>query len=651
MKTVYTILWTALLGIAPIFTQAQEIALDPVTITAGLIEKRASETGRNIAVIKGSYFKHLPVNSIDELLRYIPGLEIQSRGPMGSQSDIVMRGGTFQQVLVIMDGIRLNDPNTGHFNSYIPITPSEIDRIEVLKGASSAIYGSEAVGGVVQVISKTFAARLTDRLADGPEKSPPTFALDGSVALGEYGLRNVNAGGFLQTDRLALSAGLLSNNAAGVLQRGARGYFHNHTASVSGQYAISEKWKLAARSAYDSRDFAAQNFYTVFASDTAQERVSSVWNQVRVSHQMERSSLTIDAGYKHVKDHYRYNPQSTANESVSTLWQGLVLWQNELSENLSLVTGLNYQNKAIASNDRGHHNLHQLAPLATLTARLTQHLTVSPALRLDWRQYLGAELVPQLNVSYKRAAWQFRASAGKTIRDADFTERYNNYGKSLVTGGNVGNPNLSAERSFSYEAGADWFVGNSLKLSGTYFQRAQNNLIDYIATAYADMPRQENLSSTGTFGLASNIAKVNITGWELDAQWNQPISENQQLRITTGLSWLRSQSSSSIPSFYVSSHAKFLGNFSVLYSHKNLNLAINGLYKQREPREALAIASTLSESYFVLNSKIDCNLPVKNLKVFFEINNLLNRTYSDLLGASMPGRWLAAGIKFNMNRP
>jgi vitamin B12 transporter len=131
---------------------AQEVSLDPVTVTSTLLEKRASETGRNIAVIKGDYFQSLPVHSIDDLLRYVPGLEIQARGPMGAQSDIVLRGGTFQQVLVILDGVRINDPNTGHFNSYIPIAPSEIERIEVLKGASSAMYGSEAVGGVVAVI-------------------------------------------------------------------------------------------------------------------------------------------------------------------------------------------------------------------------------------------------------------------------------------------------------------------------------------------------------------------------------------------------------------------------------------------------------------------------------------------------------------------
>ncbi|HRF24346.1 MAG TPA: TonB-dependent receptor plug domain-containing protein, partial [Chitinophagaceae bacterium] len=94
--------------------------------------------------------------------RYLPGVEVQQRGPQGSQSDIVLRGGTFQQVLVIIDGIKLNDPLTGHFNSYIPINTDEIERIEILKGAASAIYGSEAVGGVINIITKTFYRKNTD---------------------------------------------------------------------------------------------------------------------------------------------------------------------------------------------------------------------------------------------------------------------------------------------------------------------------------------------------------------------------------------------------------------------------------------------------------------------------------------------------------
>ncbi|CAG5007579.1 Vitamin B12 transporter BtuB [Dyadobacter sp. CECT 9275] len=623
---------------------AQEIALDPVTVTSSLVEKRASETGRNIAVIKGDYFQNLPVNSIDELLRYVPGLEIQARGPMGSQSDIVLRGGTYQQVLVVLDGLRLNDPNTGHFNSYIPIAPSEIERIEVLKGASSAIYGSEAVGGVIHVISKTFAAKLNQ---ENSRKGIVKSAVNAAATAGQYGLWNMNAGGFAQTNRLAISAGVQSNNADGVRQRGTNGYFHNNTASLSANFNLSPHWHIALRSSYDSRDFSAQNFYTTFVSDTANEQVKTSWNQLKIGYKKGRSVVSLDGGYKHVKDQYLYNTVSIRNESLSELWQGLLLWQLQISPKTSLVSGVNYQNKAISSNDRGEHTIGQVAPFVTLSHRFGEYFTVSPALRVDWREHIGTETVPQINLSYKRDGWQLRGSAGKTIRDADFTERFNNYNKVLVTGGSVGNPDLKAERSFSYEAGADWFPKNNLKLSATYFQRLHRNLIDFVTTPYAQMPRKDNLSPTGTFALANNIASVNTTGVETDIQFTQKMEGSQSLWFNAGFTLLNSESSNQVPSFYVSSHAKFLANFSTLYQVGNFSVSISGIWKNRTARAATAIEAAVSKNYYVMNAKAEYGFLSRKIAVFVQADNLFNTRYSDLLGSRMPGSWLMGGVKFN----
>lgn len=640
---------------------AQEISLDPVTVTSSLVEKRASQTGRNIAVIKGEYFQQLPVHSIDDLLRYVPGVEIQARGPQGSQSDIVLRGGTFQQVLVILDGMRLNDPNTGHFNSYIPISPAEIERIEVLKGASSALYGSDAVGGVIHIISKTFAAR--PNTAGSNEAGPNNGGngdvvrktqVNGGVTAGEYGLFNTNAGAFVQRGKLAISGGLLSNNASGVQQRGIKGYFHNNTASLSLHYAVSPNWTLAVRSAYDHRDFAAQNFYTVLKSDTASEKVKMSWNQVRVSYQKNKTAVSVDAGYKSVQDTYLFNPHSVANSSKSRLWQGLATVQQGLTSSTNLIAGVNFQQRNIASNDRGDHTLNQLAPFVSVVQNIGEHFTVTPSVRIDWRESIGTEASPQINLSYKKAGWQLRASAGKTIRDADFTERFNNYAKALVTGGNVGNPDLKAERSFSYEAGADWFLAGNpaaqLKISGTFFQRRQNNLIDYVTTPYAQMPRKDNLSPTGNFGLALNIADVNTTGFELDIQSANVLSDDQKLLFNAGLTWLDSDNKSQVQSFYLSSHARFLANFSAIYQIGGFSASLNGLYKKRAEREAAAIEATVSKNYFVLNARAEYAFLKRQLAVFVQADNAFDKQYSDILGSVMPGRWVMGGLRFNFAR-
>lgn len=617
--------------------RAQDVELDPITVTATLSQKRASETGRNITIIKGERIRHLPVHSLDELLRYIPGVEIQARGPMGSQSDIILRGGTFQQVLVILDGLRINDPNTGHFNSYIPIAPSEIERIEVLKGASSAIHGADAVGGVIYIITKSFAAKQNQEKTD----------ISAGVSAGEYGFLNTDAGFSYSKKDISIGGGVLTNNAGGVQQRGTRGFFHNTTASVSANYHLSSRWNIAYRTAYDKRDFSAQNFYTPNLSDTATEQVTSLWNQLRVSYHTDKQSLSLDAGFKSVKDDFIYNKASSPNKNTSRVFQALLLYQNQLRPKTALVSGMNYQQKIIRSNDRGDHSLYMVSPFVSVSQQVAEHFVVRPSIQLVLFEKIPAELVPQLDLSYKVNNWQIRGSAGKTIRDADFTERYNNYNKtSIPNGQRVGFPGLKAERSFSYEGGADWFLQDKLKLSSTFFQRFHQRLIDYSNTGYNDMPRKENLSPTGIYALAKNIARVNTTGFETDIQYLHNLNDNQVITTSAGFVWLNSKSSDKVPSFYISSHARFLTNFSLMYRCHNLTTSVIGLYKKRQEQSASAIEATVTPDYFIMNAKIGYTFFHQSLSVFAQADNIFNRQYSDLLGTPMPGRWLTGGIRW-----
>lgn len=623
-------------------TSAQEKNndLDPVTITTSLAPERTSQTGRDIFVIKGDRFADLPIHSIDELLRYLTGVEIQSRGPMGAQSDIVLRGGTFQQVLVILDGLRLNDPNSGHFTSYIPIAPSEIDRIEILKGASSAIYGSEAVGGVINIVTKTFAAKQNHTKSDASAQ----------ITGGQYDFWNVNVGGFYKGEKTSVAAGWLSNNTSGQLQRGTHGFVYNNTASVSISHQFNEHWELKLRTAYDNRKFAAQNFYTTFTSDTAQEHVSTFWNQLALVYNNAKHVVSLNAGYKDLHDQYQFNSALTPNKNDSRLFQTLVTDEWKLKETTTITSGLQFLNKKIISNDRGDHTIDQEAAFVILNQQIGNSFFVSPAVRLDHSDAYGWELVPQINLSYKTKQLQLRASAGRTIRDADFTERYNNYNKNFVSSGSIGNPNLQAEHSFSYEAGADYFLMNHLKISGTFFQRFLTNAIDYVPTPYAEMPRKVNLTPTGMYALAENISSVNTTGFETDVQYSKQFENQQQIWATVGFTWLQDNSSSATPSFYISSHAKFLSTFNVLYASKIFSVSVNGLYKQRNPQTSSANIAKVSSDYFVLNAKAEAFIVKKLLSVFVECDNVFNRQYADLLSLQMPGRWLMGGVKLALTK-
>lgn len=637
-KARYKILLAFTLSVTfSVYSQEKELELDPVTITSSLNQKKISQTGRNIIVLKGDQISKLPVNSIDDLLRYMPGIEVQARGPMGTQSDFVIRGSTFQQVLVVLDGLRLNDPLTGHFNSYIPIAPAEIDRIEILKGAASAVYGSEAVGGVIHIITKSFAA-----------KSNASRSIHAKITAGQHGLLNTDAGTFYTNGKTSFGGGILSNNSRGQQQRGAKGFFYLHTASLSFSRRLGNNWMVGIRSAYDNRNFGAQNFYTTALSDTAEETVKSFWNQVQVQHQKGKGKLSVNVGYKTAEDEYTFNKTTTANYNKSRLLQALGVYEYKFSGATSVTIGSQFYNRIIRSNDRGNHEEKQTAAFLILNQNIGS-LHIVPALRLDHNERSGTELIPQVAIAYQIAKLQFRGSAGKTFRDADFTERFNNYNKVIIARGQrVGNPDLDAEHSFSYEAGSDYFASKELKLSATFFQRFHKKLIDYVITSSSSIPRNENLFPAANYAFAKNISKVTTTGAEVDVHHLYNINERTSLWSTAGFVWIHSTSSEAAPSFYILSHARFLTNFSVRFATTHFSIAVNGLYKSRQPQAASSINANVSADYFVMNVKGEWNVWKDKAGLFTQVDNVFNENYSNLLGTVMPRRWLMVGARITL---
>ena len=631
-----------LLTIVCIFIGATSVAqsvtdLNPVTITTTRTPQKVNETGRSISVIDGKLFNQLPVHSIDELLKYVPGVEVQSRGPMGAQSDIVIRGGTFQQVLVLLDGVKVNDPITGHFSSYIPIAPYEIERIEILRGPAAAMYGAEAVGGVINVITKTFNQFKK-------EKSNHESI---GLSLGQYGLVNGNLGWHATGAKVNASLGMLSNNTYGQLLRGNnRGYVHNHTFSGSVAFALQHNWQLALRSSYDTRSFAAQNFYTTFVSDTATEKVATFWNQAQLKHQTNKHSQQVDVLYKETSDHYVYNDVSTANDNKSRFFLLQYLYTQKINNLFTISAGTQLDRRSITSNDRGDHATGHGAIFTTLLYG-NKNLKIAPALRLDRDGNYGTALLPQLNASYTINTITLRTNAGRSIRNGDFTERYNNYNKVFVGGGSIGNPDLSTENAWSYEAGADILLSNNFKASVTGFYRDQNNVIDYVTTPYSLMPRKINLSPTGTYALAENIKKVKTSGVEMELTYQKSFAALQNLYVNTGVTLLHSTSSDAAPSFYIISHAKTMVQSSVIYTCKKINIAVNMVYKDRNPQTANAITAAVSKSYLLLNARAGYGID-KAVQLFISCNNITDIKYSDLLGSIMPRRWTSGGVTINL---
>jgi len=614
---------------------AQKTQLSDVVVTASMLPQQEKETGRNIVSIKGSSLQNLPISSIDDLLKYLPGIETQQRGPAGTQSNIIIRGGTFQQVLVIIDGIRINDPLTGHFNSYIPLHPEDINRIEIIKGAASAIYGSDAIGGVVNIITNGLQQKNQHKLSVGSK-------------WGSYNSRSNNFWWGVQKEKWKLSVSSQQNKADGENLRGTTGYYNNSFYAANFNYAFASNWKLHILYANDSRDFNAQNFYTTFKSDTASEIVKSNWTQMGLSKQYTHKIVKFDVAYKNLSDRFRFNPAGSFNENKTSLFVAQGSVQFTRNPNHQIVTGAQWIHKKIRSNDRGNHELAHSAAFLIATHKLPKNVFINESLRIDWDQSYGWIIIPQVNGSWVNGNLTTRASIGKGVRDADFTERYNNYNKSIVTGGSIGNPYLQAEKSWSYELGADYRMGSNFKWGATAFLRDQNNLIDWTPTPYPMMPRQSNLVITGNYSLATNVSSVKTKGIETDLTYNKKWGDDYELNLSTGLVWLSSTSPNKTPSFYISSHARFLWNEQIVFRADHLQLSINSVYKIRNAQTASAINAALSTNYFLVNSKFSYLTTKRKGNVFLEITNLTNTPYSDLLGAIMPSRWIAAGFQVTL---
>jgi iron complex outermembrane receptor protein len=237
------------------------------------------------------------------------------------------------------------------------------------------------------------------------------------------------------------------------------------------------------------------------------------------------------------------------------------------------------------------------------------------------------------------------------MRDADFTERYNNYNKKLVTGGSIGNPALEAERSLNMEIGADLFLDKPVQIHATLFQRNQASLIDWAPTVYADMPTRNNLIPTGVYALASNIANVKTRGAELDLSGDHGLGKGTRLKWNSGITRLRSTGKgNTLPSFYLSSHAKLLWNTNIRIMNKSGSISMGTVYKERNKQTANAINAAITSAYLTMNLRIEKYLFQKKAGLMIQVDNLTNIAYSDLLGSIMPGRWMQAGVWINLSR-
>lgn len=641
--TTYKYLIALLLGLFPlgVVGQPKSVSLDTFTVSALRVEVPQYATGRHIVVLTAEEIQNLPVNTIDELLRYVPGLEAQSRGAFGVQSDFSIQGSTFSQVLVLIDGMRINDPLTGHFNSNLPINPRDIHRIEVLKGPAAAIYGADAMGGVINIITKIHAPLPVGLQAD----------LQGMT--GAYGLLSTT--NYLQysTNKLRLTGGYMRHQADGhPLDEGDSAWFNINTVSLAARYQISNQLAVSWRGGYDFRDFNAKYFYTRSSFDESVETITGWWQQVQLKHQGSRHQMTADVAYKWNEDIFLFNPAfGEPNQHVTQLLNGQLNYQLRLTNKLQWAAGLQTTNRDIVSNDRGDHNEWQIGLYSGFYYQLLDNLQLNGSVRLDQDENYGTEFTPQLSAAYWWSTGVIRAAAGRSIRAADFTERFisTHLPGPLSSGRNLGNPDLIAEEGWHAEIGSDLQLIKDLQFSISGFFRSGQHVIDYVLTAATAIPDNDNLDPLGTYLFAQNIALVRTQGIDANVDWSKQVGD-WTWRARLGYLFTTIQTDEPVNAKYITNQARHLLTATAQLQHKRWNLGINGLYKVRDEDAAPDIDAFITDDYTVWHMRTEAFIWQQKLSLFGQLHNIFNAQYADILGAQMPGRWWSIGARVRLGQ-
>lgn len=635
-----------------LIARSQEtIHLEPIVISASRIESTARESGRSVTVLHAKEITSLPVTTVDELLRYVAGVNINSSGGFGVQSDIGMRGSTFSQVVILLDNMRINDPLTAHFNSNIPIALNEIEQIEVIRGAAGASFGPDAVGGIIHIKTKTYLNKKTHN----------KLSSKGSLGIGQYGLIAGDESVRWCTDNLLVSVGLKTSRAKGAehinpnysLVTDVDSLYNsdfrldNYTAAMN--WRINNIWNVYIRGGFDNRDFNAKYFYTTSPYDESREAITGYWSQFSLFRKKANTKTDINGSYKNTHDTFVFNPAFLPNEHITSIANIGINHTVSITASTTISLGGRSGIRAIESTDRGNHKTAYAGMYGIVSHHFEKGIRSTLSSRIDYDKSYGLEYLPQLSLSWPINNITLRASAGKAIRGADFTEQYiSSEIPSLTPGRNIGNPDLKAERSWSIETGADYNSPKNEYSGLTFFYRTSNNLIDYTFINSDSIHNVHNLQEGEYYYYAYNIAHAQTMGLEIQTEKLILTSGKTSIFLHGSYTWLHTNSNDSLPSKYVANHPKHTTNLSAIIKSKLINSSIICSYNIRDEEALETIGARIKPRYFLLHANVELSLFQNRGGIYLSIQNLLNTEYQEKLGATMPGRWISTGIKWNL---
>jgi iron complex outermembrane receptor protein len=607
--------------------------LDEVTVTASRVTLPVALTAKSVTVITREEIQRSPIQNLQDLLNYVAGVDIQQRGAHGVQADVSIRGGSHNQSAILLNGINISNPQTGHHSLNLPVNLSCIERIEIIHGPSSLIYGASALSGGINIITR----------------NTPDHTAYGSIQGGMYGLFNAEADGVLKS-----SAAVHQLSGGYKRADGDRDNSDYRLSNVCWQshFAVDQS-KADVLLGYQDKACGANTFYSAAYPDqyeknrntyisvkgetgSALKFIPSIyWNRYDDEFQLIKNDPSKIPFNYHRTNVYgaNLNVQYTSGLGITSFgseFRSESVESSLLGETLHEAEG-KYTRGDSRTNAGYVLEHHVIRNRFTVTAGvLASHHT---DLRGNYRFY------PSVSAAYRlSASWKFLASWSKAARMPTFTELF--YTTNTT---HIGNPHLKPEHSESFEIGFN-YASRIVKGYLTAYLMKGRDMIDWVKA-----------SADSSVWYSVNHTAINTRGFDAGLRFNLSELFPALLPATTLQLDYTKQSQSSHAGNLISNYAlnclrdKFVMRLDWPVSSK-AGATLSWRWQKRagtfERYENKVYVETTPYPAFSTLDMQAYYKPGQNLILFINIHNLYNTCYFDLGNVPQPGCWATGGLKY-----
>jgi outer membrane cobalamin receptor len=561
---------------------------ETVVVTGSVAPDALGSLGRTIVVLTREDLARLPLSSPIDALRLVPSVEVRERGARGVQADFSIRGAGFGQALVLVNGVRINDAQSGHHNGDVPVTLLDVERVEVLLGGGATAHGADALGGVINVITRRAGPRFAADLAFGQHDLVEGSA---AVSLGARPVAHVFSGEFNR------STGFVADR--------------DHDVAL-GRYQGTIGERTTVTAAYQDKEFGALGFYGPAPSrEWTDHALLSAEHRLTLA---DGGLVSFDGAYRSHGDTFIYDwrrSPGSANVHRTHAVSANGRWRTALAPSTQLTVGASAGRDAIDSSALGERTFSRAGGVVELRQAIGSRLVVQPGVRVDRYSRFGTAWSPAVAASgWVTPNVRWRTATGRSFRIPTYTELY------YRDPNHQASDELAPERGWSTDGGVDAYAAG-WSGSVTVFGRWDEEVIDWVRPVATERWRTTNIRDVETVGVEAGVSRrVAETTWGL--------------RYTGQRA---SAPSLALLSKYVLDFAPHALSVTAATTWRRVDIGSHVTYTQRHD----------GRDYWVADLRVARALG--RAEIYADVANAFDADYQEVKGVDMPGRWVKVGLR------